>query len=310
MKLLLLGANGQIGFELRSALARLGNLACASRNGDLGKYVSGEIADLSDPYSLRALLDRIEPDVVVNAAAYTAVDRAEDEELLAKRINTEAIKILGDWAAKSGALVVHYSTDYVFDGRGKRPYIEVDETNPLGAYGRSKLGGEIALRASGAPHFIFRTAWVYAAHGQNFLRTMLRLGVEREELRVVADQIGAPTSARVIATETARAIALWLRSDSGTRSVVEGTYHLVSTGQTSWHGFASAIFGQSLATGIISKQPAVVPISTAEFPTRAVRPAYSVLDNALFQRTFEATLPHWETGLSEVLKELSSRTED
>jgi dTDP-4-dehydrorhamnose reductase len=307
VKLLLLGANGQVGRELRAALAPLGAVVCASRDGNLGDQATGETADLSEPQTLVALLDRINPDVIVNAAAYTAVDRAEDEEALASRINAEALAVLGAWAAQKQALVVHYSTDYVFDGRGTRPYAEEDDTCPLGAYGRSKLEGELALRVSGAPHFIFRTAWVYAAHGQNFLLTMLRLGAERDELRVVADQIGAPTSAASIAAGTARAIDHWRRADDTGRSSLQGTYHLVASGQTSWQGFASTIFAKAKAAGIIGKSPVVSAISSAEFPTRATRPGYSVLDNALFQRTFGVVLPDWSCSLDDVLTQLPPR---
>jgi dTDP-4-dehydrorhamnose reductase len=307
LRLLLLGATGQVGRELRTALAPLGHVVCASRDGKLGGDATGETADLSESQTLVALLDRVDPDIIVNAAAYTAVDRAEDEEALASRINAEALAVLGAWAARKHVLVVHYSTDYVFDGRGTRPYAEEDNTSPLGAYGRSKLGGEIALRASGAPHFIFRTAWVYAPHGQNFLLTMLRLGVEKDELRVVADQIGAPTSAASIANGTATAIEHWRRTDGTGRSSIEGTYHLVASGQTSWHGFASAIFAKARAAGIIDKSPVVSAISSAEFPTRATRPGYSVLDNALFQRTFGVELLDWTSSLDDVLTQLPPR---
>jgi dTDP-4-dehydrorhamnose reductase len=307
LKLLLLGANGQIGRELRTALAPLGHVVLASRDGNLGDGIEGETADLAEPGSITALLDRIRPDVIVNAAAYTAVDRAEDEEVLATTINAVAVQVIGAWAARSRALVVHYSTDYVFNGQGIQPYHEEAPTDPIGAYGRSKLAGELALRTSGAPHLILRTAWVYASHGKNFLLTMLKLGQERDELRVVEDQIGAPTSASVIALATARAIDCWARASMGARSGIEGTYHLVSSGQTSWHGFAAAIFAKAVAKGIVDRSPAVSAISTGEFPTRATRPAYSVLDNTLFQQTFGTNLPTWQIGLDDVLLTLNSR---
>jgi dTDP-4-dehydrorhamnose reductase len=304
VKLLLLGANGQVGRELQTALATLGDVIPASRDGRLENGDSCETADLAMPQSLRALLDRVQPDVIVNAAAYTAVDRAEDEEELAHVVNAQAVAVLGEWASRSGALVVHYSTDYVFDGQGNRPYAEGDTTDSLGAYGRTKLSGEIALRTTGASHFIFRTAWVYASHGKNFLLTMLRLGADRSELRVVGDQIGAPTSAGTIALATAGAITRWASEERGQRAALEGTYHLVSSGQTSWHGFASAIFSKAAAQEIIERSPVVLAISSAEFPTKAKRPAYSVLDNSQFQRVFGIILPPWEAGLDQVLSEL------
>jgi dTDP-4-dehydrorhamnose reductase len=279
----------------------------ASRDGNLGDGIEGEIADLAEPESLIALFDRVQPDVIVNAAAYTAVDRAEDFEALATTINADAVQVMGTWAARTQALVVHYSTDYVFNGQGNQPYDEDAPTNPIGAYGRSKLAGELALRISGAPHLIFRTAWVYASHGKNFLITMLKLGEERNELRVVADQIGVPTPAGLISFATAHAIDRWGHASAEARSGIEGTYHLVSSGQTSWHGFAEAILAKAATEGLITRQPVVSAISTAEFPTRATRPAYSVLDNTLFQQTFHVALPAWEIGLDDVLLALNSR---
>ncbi len=254
MRVLLLGANGQLGrtFLDHGGLAARGELTVATRDGALTHGGHGEIADLSVPESLPALLDRVQPEVIVNAAAYTAVDRAEQEEALATRVNGEAVGVLGRWAAAHGALVIHYSTDYVFDGRQSQPYAVDAPTGPLGAYGRSKLAGEQALRDSGADHLIFRTAWVYAAHGHNFLLTMLRLGAEREELRVVADQHGAPTDTGLIVDGTLAAFDRWLQSDSGQRRALVGTHHLVASGATSWHGFASAIFEQAATLGLIA----------------------------------------------------------
>ena len=208
MKILLLGANGQVGFELQRALAPLGELVCATRSGTLSGGAVCARGDIADFDRLAALLDRVAPTLIVNAAAYTAVDRAEDEPDLARRINGEAVGGLGAWARRHAALVVHYSTDYVFDGQGRAPYAVDAPTAPLGAYGASKLAGEVALRASGAEHLILRTAWVYAARGANFLRTMLRLARERDRLTVVDDQRGAPTPARLIATATVAALLL------------------------------------------------------------------------------------------------------
>jgi dTDP-4-dehydrorhamnose reductase len=308
MRILLLGANGQLGrtFLDQGGLATRGDLLAASRDGVLVDGRHGEIADLSMPESLPDLLDRVQPDVIVNAAAYTAVDRAEQEEALATRVNGEAVGVLGQWAAMHDALVIHYSTDYVFDGRQSQPY-EVDaRTAPLGAYGRSKLAGEKALRDSGADHLIFRTAWVYAAHGHNFLRTMLRLGAEREELRVVADQHGAPTDTFLIVNGSLTALDRMLATDRNERRALLGTYHLVAGGATSWHGFATAIFEQAEMLGLLARQPRVLPISSAEFTTPAVRPAWSLLDNSGFRQRFNFPLPDWQQGLREVVRTLAT----
>ena len=310
MRILLLGANGQLGrtFLEHGGLAARGTLIAATRDGLLSDGGYGEIADLAAPESLPALLDRVQPDVIVNAAAYTAVDRAEQQEALATRINGDAVGALGAWAAARGALVVHYSTDYVFDGGQPQPYATDAPAAPLGAYGRSKLAGEQALRDSGAEHLILRTAWVYAAHGQNFLRTMLRLGGEREELRVVADQHGAPTDTRLIVRGSLAALDRWQQGDATQRRQLGGTHHLVASGATTWHGFASAIVEQAAARKLITRAPRVVPIGSAEFPTPAVRPAWSLLDNSGFQQRFAFPLPDWREGLAEVIAELAGQT--
>ncbi|MEO6968482.1 MAG: dTDP-4-dehydrorhamnose reductase [Rhodanobacteraceae bacterium] len=339
MRVLLLGANGQAGHELLRSLRALnpsplgGEIALnpspqrgegserAARAGEgepgaceifpatrEGRLVDGgecERIDLSDLDGMRSALDRIAPDLIVNAAAYTAVDRAEDEPELALRINGEAVGVLGAWAAGRGARVLHYSTDYVFDGNATQPYRENDATNPLGAYGHSKLAGEKALRDSGARHLILRTAWVYAARGNNFLRTMLRLGIERDELRVVDDQVGAPTSARLIADASARVIARWCADDDTINVPGDGIYHLVASGQTSWCGFARAIFERAQNAGLRARAPRVVPIKTREYPTRAKRPAYSVLDTAKLRETFGVELPDWEMSLDTVIGKLA-----
>jgi dTDP-4-dehydrorhamnose reductase len=318
MKILLLGANGQLGFELLRALAPLGEVAPATRGGELADGGACLRADLAEASSLAQALDSAAADIVVNAAAYTAVDRAEDEPDLADRINHRAVGEIGDWAAWHGALVVHYSTDYVFDGSGfdgtvARPYREDDPTAPLGVYGRSKLAGEDALRASGAVQLIFRTAWVYAARGSNFLRTMLHLADERDELRVVADQIGAPTPAHWIANTTAAALARWRDADAESRDRLGGICNLVAAGQCSWCDFAAAILRGAHARGLIACAPRVVPIATAAYPTRARRPAYSVLDCARLESLFGLQLADWRTGLDEVLDEIGksgSRTAD
>ena len=302
MKTLLLGANGQLGrhFIQQGGLARRGALVVASRDG-----AHGEAIDLSMPATLAAHLDRLQPRLIINTAAYTAVDRAEQEEALATRVNGEAVGVIGRWAAAHGALVVHYSTDYVFDGSQSQPYAIDAHAAPLGAYGRSKLAGELALRSSGADHLIFRTAWVYAAHGHNFLRTMLRLGAERDELRVVADQHGAPTDTSLIVDASLAAFDRWLAASPGERRALDGTHHLVASGATTWHGFAEAIFAQAVSRGLLARAPRVEPIATADYPTPARRPAWSLLDNRAFQRRFAFSLPDWRDGLDRTMAELA-----
>lgn len=286
----------------------------ATRGGALEDGARCESLDLVDIDGLTAALDRIGPNLIINAAAYTAVDRAEDEPGLAQRINGDAPGVLGAWARQHDARVVHYSTDYVFDGSATRPYRETDATHPVSAYGRSKLAGEIALRDSGARHLVFRTAWVYAARGHNFLRTMLRLGAERDELRVVDDQIGAPTPAQLIAEVTAQVIARWCTLPStgresprsgGGMPTLDSTYHLVASGQTSWCGFARAIFERAQRAGLIERAPTVHAIGTADYPTRATRPAFSVLDTTKLRDAFGIDLPDWHVALDGVIGELS-----
>ncbi len=297
MKILLLGAAGQVGTELRRTLVALGDLVLATRNGKLPFGAACEAADLDAPESLRSLILRTMPDVVVNAAAYTAVDRAESESEAAFRANAEAPAHLADACKACDALFVHYSTDYVFDGTGTRPYREDDPTAPVGVYGASKLAGEEAVRSSGARHLILRTAWVYAAHGSNFLLTMLRLARERDRLKVVADQQGSPTSAGLIADTTARILE---------RGVAQsGIRHLTASGQTSWHGFAEAIFAAAIARGVLERAPVVDPIGTSDYPTPARRPAYSVLDNRRLQTEYAIELPDWRDGLGRVIAELA-----
>ena len=298
MKVLLFGANGQVGQELLRALAPLGNIVATTRSGMLPDGNPCEVADFDQPESLAVVLQRIRPDVVVNAAAYTAVDRAEEDRDAAWRANAEAPCVLARWCAQASVPLVHYSTDYVFDGQGKRAYREEDATSPLGVYGASKLAGEKAIRAAGGRHMIFRTAWVYASHGQNFLRTMLRVGAEREELRVVADQVGTPTPAALIADVTAQAIQH--------PAALSGTWHLTANGETSWHGFAEAIFEEAQARGLISQRPRVLPITTAEYPTKAQRPAYSRLDTTRLQADLGIVLPDWREGLARVMGEFAA----
>lgn len=297
MTVLLFGGNGQLGQELQRALAPLGTLVVTTRRGTLPDGSACETADFNQPESLAALLDRVRPEVVVNAAAYTAVDRAEDDRDAAWRANAEAPGVIARWCAAAGVPLVHYSTDYVFDGQGTRPYREDDATAPLGVYGASKLAGEEAIRAAGGRHLIFRTAWVYASHSANFLRTMLRLGAERDVLRVVADQVGTPTPAALIADVTAQV----LQHDG----VLSGTWHLTANGETSWHGFAEAIFAEAVAAGILSRAPKVEAITTAEYPTPAKRPTYSHLDVAKLEKDFGIELPSWQSGLIRTVASIS-----
>jgi len=293
VNVLLFGGNGQVGQALLRTLAPLGTLVATTRSGALPDGSPCEVADFDDPASLPGLLDRIGPGVVVNAAAYTAVDRAEGDPDAAWRANAEAPDMIARWCAAAGVPLLHYSTDYVFDGTATRPYREDDPTAPLGVYGASKLAGEQAIRAAGGRHLIFRTAWVYAAHGANFLRTMLRVGAERDVLRVVADQIGTPTPAALIADVSAHILQQ--------RLMLSGTYHLTATGATSWHGFAEAIFAEAVARGILPRAPRVEAITTAEYPTAARRPAYSCLDVRRLQSDSGLLLPAWQDGLAGVM---------
>lgn len=295
MKILLLGGNGQVGRELRRSLPALGDVIVATRNGERADAV----ADFDHPQSLIALIETIAPDAVVNAAAYTAVDNAETDVDAAYRINTEAPAAIAKTCKAINALLVHYSTDYVFDGRAKRAYLEDDIAAPLSIYGASKLAGEQAIRDSGARYVILRTAWVYAAHGKNFLLTMLRLAGERDELRIVADQYGAPTPVAWIADATTALLRHGI--------AVSGTWHLTARGETHWHGFATAIMDEAHALGLLQRKPAVLPITTTEYPTPAHRPAYSVLDTMRLQQDFGIMPPDWREGLKRTLRELSEK---
>jgi len=273
-KILITGKTGQVGWELQRALAPLGQIVALDRRE----------MDLADPDSIRAALRACDPQIIVNAAAYTAVDQAESEPALALAINGVAPGIMAEIAKKTGALLVHYSTDYVFDGAKSGPYAENDTPAPINVYGSSKLAGERAVAASGARHLIFRTSWVYGARGKNFLRTMLRLAQERDELRIVDDQTGAPTWCRAIAQATAQVLA----SDHADAS---GTYHLSAAGNTSWCGFARAILE---CAGHTCR---VVPIPTSAYPLPARRPANSVLSNARLNARFGVTLANWHESL-------------
>lgn len=293
--ILLLGANGQVGWELRRTLAPVGNLVAGSLAGDCGPRV-----DLADPRSLSNLIQETAPDAVVNAAAYTAVDRAEGEAELAQRINADAPGMLGGLLLARGVPIVHYSTDFVFDGKSDRPYREDDQPRALSVYGETKLSGERALMATGANAIVFRTSWVYGVHGHNFLLTMLRLFREKDELRVVDDQIGAPTWSRMLAEVTAQVLHRVL-SGALEAGRIKGIYHVTGAGQTSWYGFAHTILELS---GLDCR---LLPIPSSEYRSPARRPAYSVLDNAKLWDTFGLALPDWEVSLRQCLEDLRCR---
>lgn len=286
--ILLTGASGQVGWELQRTLATLGRVVAPSH---------AEL-DLARPGTLTAALRDIKPDLIVNPAAYTAVDKAESEQELAYAVNAEAPLALAKAAARLGITLVHYSTDYVFDGSQMAAYSENDAPHPLGVYGASKHAGEELVQASGADHLILRTSWVYGLRGKNFLLTMQRLARERDKLSVVADQFGAPTWARSIAEATAQVLALWLAPGATPedRQRLSGIYHMTCGGRTSWHGFAEAILQNMEARG--EKIPALKAITTAEYPTPAKRPANSVLSNEKLQKTFGIALPAWDAALS------------
>ncbi|MCX7897925.1 MAG: dTDP-4-dehydrorhamnose reductase [Rhodocyclaceae bacterium] len=286
MKILLTGANGQVGWELVRTLACLGEVVAFDRQG----------LDLAQPDGIRNTLRTIRPQVIVNAAAYTAVDAAEREKSLAFAINGDAPGILAEEARRLDALLIHYSTDYVFDGKKSAPYREEDPTHPLSVYGQSKQAGEAAIAASGCRHLIFRVSWVYGRRGRNFFLTILRLAREKEELKVVADQIGAPTWSRMIAEATALALARYHGQT--------GLYHLCASGETSWHGFAARIIERAHAQGLLGKLLPVRPITSAEYPAAAPRPANSRLDCTHLRQDFALTLPDWETQLALCLEEM------
>lgn len=297
MKILLLGADGQLGYELHRACAPLGDILPYTYTGKLaGRQNCGQI-DFGEAGALDALVSEHQPALVLNAVAHTAVDRAEDEPGIAQRVNAEAVGELASACKRVDAQLVHYSTDYVFDGRLRRPIREGDATGPVSVYGKTKLAGEEAIRDSGCRHMILRTAWVYAARGQNFLRTAMRLAAERDELRIVNDQIGSPTPARWLATATALAL--------GKRLDANGTWHVVADGECSWHEFAMAIYGEALVAGLLSHAPKLIGIPSLEYPTKAKRPAYSRLDCAKFAADFGLRLPDWRVGLREVIGELA-----
>lgn len=295
MKILLLGKDGQVGWELQRALAPLAELACVGR----------QEADLEKPDSLRNCIRDHRPNIIVNAAAYTAVDKAEEDVDRAERVNAGASAVLAEEAHRLGAWLVHYSTDYVYDGAKPSPYVETDPTGPLSVYGRTKLAGEEAIRQGHDRHLIFRTSWVYAARGGNFAKTMLRLAGERERLRVISDQVGAPTSAELIADVTA--LALYRITATDNPIGLAGLYHLVAGGETSWHGYAQYVLTLAQAKGLpLCVIPeAVEAIPTTEYPTPAARPLNSRLDTEKLRTTFGVYLPDWRYHVQRLMDELT-----
>jgi len=305
MNILLLGSGGQVGWELQRALAPLGAVQAFDAHTPGPDAASHLRADFTQPEQVLELIRVVQPDVIVNAAAHTAVDKAESEPELARQINALTPALIAAEAAQRGALLVHYSTDYVFDGSGKHPRDEASPPEPLSVYGRTKLEGEQAIQASGCRHLIFRTSWVYGARGGNFARTMLRLAAERDELNVIDDQIGAPTGADLLADVTAHAI----RHVAAGHEDALGLYHLVASGQTSWHAYASFVIEWARAAGepIRVASDAVRALGTIDYPTPARRPLNSRLCTDKLQQVFGLTLPPWQQGVSRMLTEILGR---
>lgn len=293
MDILLFGKTGQVGWELQRALAPLGNVIA------LDVHSKEYCGDFSNPAGIAETVRRIKPDVIVNAAAHTAVDKAESEPDFAQLLNATSVEAIAKEAALIGAWLVHYSTDYVFPGDGDKPWSEDDATGPLNTYGETKLAGEIAVQKHCPKHLIFRTSWVYAGKGNNFAKTMLRLAKDREELSIINDQFGAPTGAELLADCTAHAITTAMRKPE-----VAGLYHLVASGITTWFDFANVVFTEAQSAGYELALKQTHPVATSEYPTPARRPNNSRLDNSKFQQTFDLTLPRWDVGVKRMLAEL------
>jgi dTDP-4-dehydrorhamnose reductase len=291
VKILLTGSTGQVGWELQRTLMTLGEVVVAGRAADAKLPL-----DLADPATIRAAIQAVQPDLIVNPAAYTAVDKAESEPDLAMAINGIAPGVMAEEAKRMGAALIHYSTDYVFNGTQSTPYTETDQPDPQNVYGRTKLAGELAIQAIGGSHLILRTSWVYGLRGKNFLLTMLKLADQREELSVVDDQVGAPTWSRTIAEATAQMVAQGLPHLSEFCDRHQGVYHLTSTEQTSWYGFAQAIFAQTPSQQRMLKR--LLPIPSTQYPTPAQRPVYSSLNTGKFSQTFGLHLPTWQNALA------------
>ena len=295
-KILLTGVNGQVGHALKSKLTEYEVIA-----------LSREQLDLTKIHDIRRVVREIKPNIIINPAAYTAVDKAESEPELAFAINATAAQILAEEAARLGAALIHFSTDYVYDGTKKTPYVESDEVNPVSVYGKSKLAGEVAIRAVGLPHLILRTSWVYGAYGKNFLKTILRLAAERDTLRIVGDQVGAPTSSESIANAVVQLVDIW----KPTQEIQTGIVHFTNTGETSWYGFSCEIVNQYNKLMISKDWPAlkvdvknIAPITTANYPTPAARPVNSRLNNVKLKQMFDVQLPAWEHALQQVMQSL------
>ena len=296
MRILLTGKNGQVGSELNKILSQFGEVIATGRNE----------MNLADPSQIRRVVQQIKPKLIINAGAYTAVDKAESDQELAKAVNGIAPKILAEEAKNNDALLIHYSTDYSYNGEmSHRPYLESDSPSPNSVYGKTKLQGDQAIEKSGVSHLIFRTGWVYSKRGESFLRTILKLAKEKNELRVVNDQTGTPTWCRSIAEATCKSIKNILEKREGslskTAASISGVYHMTCQGETSWHGFAQAI----LELTYPENMPKLFAISTKEYPTAAIRPPYSVLSNIKLQKTFGVKLPHWEHALKQCLNNTS-----
>ena len=300
MKILLFGRGGQVGWELQRSLAPLGELIAVDFDST---DVCGDFTNL---VGIAQTIRTVAPDIIVNAAAHTAVDKAESEPELARLINAQAPGVLATEAKRSGAWLMHYSTDYVFDGSGTAPWTETSPTGPLNVYGKTKLEGEEFIRASGCNHLIFRTSWVYAARGGNFAKTMLRLAKERDGLTVIDDQIGSPTGADLLADVTAHALrAVALNHRLG------GLYHLVAGGRTSWHGYARFVIGVARAAGedLKVQDETIVPVASGVFPTLAMRPHNSILNSQKLQESFGLTLPHWQVGVNRMMSEILHKSD-
>jgi dTDP-4-dehydrorhamnose reductase len=299
LKILLFGKNGQVGWELQRALAPIAELVAVDRED-----TDPACGDLTDVNRLLATVRNVRPDAIVNAAAHTAVDAAEGEPDLARAINATGPAVLARAAAECGAWLVHYSTDYVFNGAGSKPWTEADATGPLNVYGQTKLEGEQLIRSSGCRHLILRTSWVYASRGHNFARTMLRLAAERDQLTIIDDQHGAPTGADLLADVTAHALLGAIRQPE-----LGGTYHVTATGETTWYGYARHVVEAARAAGqpVRVAPDAIRPVASSAFKTAAARPLNSRLDTSKFRQCFDLALPHWTTGVDRMLTEIMVR---
>ncbi|MCE0800534.1 dTDP-4-dehydrorhamnose reductase [Buttiauxella sp. S04-F03] len=293
MNILLFGKTGQVGWELQRSLAPLGNVIAVD------VHSTEYCGDFSNPEGVAETVRRVKPDVIVNAAAHTAVDKAESERDFAQLLNATSVEAIAKEAEKLNAWLIHYSTDYVFPGDGKKPWVETDVTAPLNTYGETKLAGEIAVQQNCSKHLIFRTSWVYAGKGNNFAKTMLRLAKEREELSIINDQFGAPTGAELLADCTAHAIITAMRKPE-----VAGLYHLVASGATTWFEYANLVFAEAKIAGVVLAVNKINPVPTSAYPTPALRPQNSRLDTKKFQQTFDLILPSWEFGVKRMLAEI------